>query len=83
MSLPCHEDVNTGLVSKVLVLYTGGTIGMVRNSEEVLVPARQALEANLRSLRTLHDPEFHATAELNQGTGRDWAGAKLIKVWMP
>ena len=34
--------------SKVLVLYTGGTIGMVRNAAGVLVPAPNAMEANIR-----------------------------------
>ena len=40
MGIPKHESVNTNLVSKVFVLYTGGTIGMTRNREDVLVPTR-------------------------------------------
>ena len=40
MGIPKHESVNTELVSKVFVLYTGGTIGMTRNREDVLVPTR-------------------------------------------
>ena len=58
MEIPGHRDVNTRLVSKVFVLYTGGTIGMTRNSEDVLVPAKNKLESNLRALGTFHDKEF-------------------------
>ena len=58
MEIPGHRDVNTKLVSKVFVLYTGGTIGMTRNSEDVLVPAKNKLENNLRALGTFHDKEF-------------------------
>ena len=58
MEIPGHRDVNTKLVRKVFVLYTGGTIGMTRNSEDVLVPAKNKLENNLRALGTFHDNEF-------------------------
>jgi lysophospholipase len=58
VGIPRHEDVNNMLVSKVMVLYTGGTIGMVRNQDDVLVPAKHALENNLRELKTLHDAKF-------------------------
>ena len=58
MEIPGHRDVNTKLVSKVFVLYTGGTIGMTRNSDDVLVPAKNKLENNLRALGTFHDKEF-------------------------
>ena len=44
--------------SKVLVLYTGGTIGMVRNAEGVLAPAPNALEKKIRSTCTMHDEEY-------------------------
>ena len=44
--------------SKVLVLYTGGTIGMVRNNEGVLAPAPNSLEAKVRSTCTMHDEEY-------------------------
>lgn len=44
--------------SKVLVLYTGGTIGMVRNTEGVLAPAPNALERKIRSTCTMHDEEY-------------------------
>ena len=33
---------------QVLVLYTGGTIGMVRNSEGALAPQPQAMESMIR-----------------------------------
>jgi lysophospholipase len=44
--------------SKVLVLYTGGTIGMVRNSAGVLVPQPDAIELRLRRIVTMHDEEY-------------------------
>ncbi|XP_014226538.1 L-asparaginase isoform X1 [Trichogramma pretiosum] len=44
--------------AKVLVLYTGGTIGMVRNREGVLVPLANAFVKNLRRYPNLHDKEY-------------------------
>lgn len=44
--------------SKVLVLYTGGTIGMVRNSEGALSPAAHAFEAKIRQTCTMHDEDY-------------------------
>ena len=44
--------------SKVLVLYTGGTIGMVRNAQGALAPAPNALEQKIRTTCTLHDEEY-------------------------
>ena len=41
--------------AKVLVLYTGGTIGMVRNYQGVLAPQANAMEANIRRIVTMHD----------------------------
>ena len=32
--IPTFENVDTNVVSKVFVLYTGGTIGMTRNTRE-------------------------------------------------
>ena len=56
--IPLHQDVNTNIVSKVFVLYTGGTIGMTRNDQDVLVPAKDILSNNLRALGTFHDAKF-------------------------
>ena len=64
MDIPKHKEVNTNIVSKVFVIYTGGTIGMTRNNEDVLVPAKNKLENNLRKLGTFHDEKF-ATKTLN------------------
>ena len=58
MSIATHENVNTNLVSKVFVLYTGGTIGMTRNKDDVLVPAKNKLANNLEHLGTFHDKHF-------------------------
>ena len=44
--------------AKVLVLYTGGTIGMVRNHAGVLVPEAAAMEAGLRRIVTMHDEQY-------------------------
>lgn len=44
--------------SKVLVIYTGGTIGMVKNSSGVYQPRRGALEQTLKKYPQLHDPEY-------------------------
>ncbi len=49
-------DVNNE--SRVLVLYTGGTIGMVRNAEGALAPAPHAMEAKIRLTCTMHDEEY-------------------------
>ena len=35
--IPIYENVDTNIVSKVFVLYTGGTIGMTRNHDDILV----------------------------------------------
>ena len=56
--IPRHENVNTNIVNKVFVLYTGGTIGMTRNSADVLVPAKNKLANNLQHLGTFHDKQF-------------------------
>ena len=58
MMIPKHENVNTNVVNKVFVLYTGGTIGMTRNSDDVLVPAKNKLANNLQHLGTFHDKQF-------------------------
>ncbi|XP_029174109.1 L-asparaginase isoform X2 [Nylanderia fulva] len=52
----------TGLTNKpegrVLVLYTGGTIGMMRNEQGVLVPIANAFVKNLRKYPQLYDREY-------------------------
>ena len=61
MMIPKHENVNTNVVNKVFVLYTGGTIGMTRNSDDVLVPAKNKLANNLINFLkewTVLDKEF-------------------------
>lgn len=46
--------------SRVLVLYTGGTIGMVRNERGKLVPIPQELELNIRRFPHMHDEIYSA-----------------------
>ncbi|KAI8424848.1 hypothetical protein MSG28_006772 [Choristoneura fumiferana] len=43
---------------KVLVVYTGGTIGMVKNSQGVLIPQKGAFENLIRGYPQLHDHAF-------------------------
>ncbi|KAG7200195.1 hypothetical protein KM043_000627 [Ampulex compressa] len=43
---------------RVLVLYTGGTIGMVRNENGALVPIANAFVKNLRKYPHMHDREY-------------------------
>ena len=64
--IPRHEDINTSrIVNKVFVLYTGGTIGMTRNDQDILVPAKHILASNLRALRTFHDQKFASEVLFN------------------
>lgn len=44
--------------TKVLVLYSGGTIGMVRDCDGVLRPMPQVMEKRLRTFPQLHDAEY-------------------------
>ncbi|XP_015591117.1 L-asparaginase [Cephus cinctus] len=43
---------------RVLVLYTGGTIGMTRNESGVLVPTANAFVKNLRKYPHMHDRKY-------------------------
>ncbi|CAH2094761.1 unnamed protein product [Euphydryas editha] len=43
---------------RVLVLYTGGTIGMVKNRDGVLIPQKNAFENLIRAYPQLHDNMF-------------------------
>ncbi|XP_012226364.2 L-asparaginase 1 [Linepithema humile] len=43
---------------RVLVLFTGGTIGMMRNEQGALVPIANAFVKNLRKYPQLHDREY-------------------------
>ena len=58
-SVNLNTEVNRfGNESFVLVLYTGGTIGMVRNSEGALDCAAHAMEAKIRQTCTMHDEDY-------------------------
>lgn len=43
---------------RVLVLYTGGTIGMVKNRDGVLIPQKNAFENLIRGYPQLHDSMY-------------------------
>ncbi|KAK7868259.1 hypothetical protein R5R35_000657 [Gryllus longicercus] len=47
--------------SRVLVIYTGGTIGMMRNEQNALVPVPNALVRTLRRNPVLHDEVYART----------------------
>jgi len=48
--------------SRVLILYTGGTIGM-RNGPEGYAPVRNYLEGHLRTMKQFHDEDAESEAE--------------------
>ncbi|KOC61963.1 L-asparaginase [Habropoda laboriosa] len=50
-----HDTTHDG---RVLVLYTGGTIGMVRNENRVLVPKKNAFVEKIRKYPHMHDSEY-------------------------
>uniref|UniRef100_A0A8D8SFW5 asparaginase n=1 Tax=Cacopsylla melanoneura TaxID=428564 RepID=A0A8D8SFW5_9HEMI len=47
--------------SRVLVIYTGGTIGMIINKEGVLAPKANEFENKIRQNPLMHDPEYLQT----------------------
>ncbi|XP_053984145.1 L-asparaginase 1 [Hylaeus volcanicus] len=53
-----HLASESGKDGRVLVLYTGGTIGMIRNEHGVLVPKANAFVKNLRNYPHMHDREY-------------------------
>ncbi|XP_055384094.1 L-asparaginase [Condylostylus longicornis] len=50
-----EEDVAE---ARVLVIYTGGTIGMMRNNDDVLEPIADTLVKELRQYPNLHDKKY-------------------------
>uniref|UniRef100_A0A1B0CZK4 Uncharacterized protein n=1 Tax=Phlebotomus papatasi TaxID=29031 RepID=A0A1B0CZK4_PHLPP len=56
--------------AKVLVIYTGGTIGMMRNEKNALEPIQNALVKNIRRFPHMHDVEY---AQQRFGTGASMA----------
>ncbi|CAG0905653.1 unnamed protein product, partial [Darwinula stevensoni] len=57
-SLELFQLVKNAGEAKVLVIYTGGTIGMVKNQQGVLAPVPNALEAMIRRYPHLHDEVY-------------------------
>ncbi|CAM0136054.1 hypothetical protein VKS41_005562 [Umbelopsis sp. WA50703] len=51
-----REDMVAPDVSRVLVIYTGGTIGMVNSTEHGYMPLPNYLEKTLASVARFHDP---------------------------
>ena len=48
---------------QVLVIYTGGTIGMTRNEEGALSPKAHAMESVIRQTITMHDEQYSRMRE--------------------
>ncbi|XP_037800011.1 L-asparaginase 1-like isoform X1 [Penaeus monodon] len=57
-SLDSLCDPDWSQESRVLVLYTGGTIGMVRNDRGKLAPIPRELETNIRRYPHMHDDSY-------------------------
>ncbi|CAG0920491.1 unnamed protein product [Notodromas monacha] len=53
--------------SRVLVLYTGGTIGMIKNEQGVLAPAPRQLEPHIRTYPHLHDAKYAEAFYMRDG----------------
>ncbi|XP_014249392.1 uncharacterized protein LOC106666611 isoform X2 [Cimex lectularius] len=63
ISSALSEDVNfieEDDLSVVLVIYTGGTIGMLRDENKGLVPAKNRFKKTIQNNPTMHDAEFAA-----------------------
>ncbi|XP_060805140.1 L-asparaginase 1-like [Amyelois transitella] len=60
LSINCASSVKNdcGNERKVYVLYTGGTIGMIKNNEGVLIPQKGIFENMIRSYPQLHDAMY-------------------------
>lgn len=54
----CDGGAEARNESKVLVLYTGGTIGMMRSHQGALVPTPNALEVTIRGAIHMHDEKY-------------------------
>ena len=50
-------------------MYTGGTIGMVRNSEGALAPFPHAMEDRIRATITMHDEDYSKSRFMDIGAG--------------
>ncbi|CAL4133752.1 unnamed protein product, partial [Meganyctiphanes norvegica] len=84
------ESVNiqdlTSKETRVLILYTGGTIGMVRNARGKLVPGPGQFESNIRKYPHMHD-DVYAQAKFTNSTNiplvlPQQAGKKPIVYWI-
>ena len=49
------------------MLYTGGTIGMVRNAEGALAPFPHAMEDRIRATITMHDDDYSKSRFMDIG----------------
>ncbi|KAJ1954483.1 hypothetical protein GGI12_005780, partial [Dipsacomyces acuminosporus] len=73
MRASLEESLTQG-VSKVLVIYTGGTIGMKHDKRNGYSPVKGFLPARLREISRFHDPdgfndfdiEFHRTSSISK-----------------
>ncbi|ELT98565.1 hypothetical protein CAPTEDRAFT_208987 [Capitella teleta] len=61
-SSPSSSEGGSEIEGKVLVLYSGGTIGMKTDKNGDLSPEPNVLDEALRKLTTFHDPSYAARA---------------------
>ncbi|KAJ3394202.1 hypothetical protein HDU84_009522 [Entophlyctis sp. JEL0112] len=59
----CHSELVTAREARVLVLYTGGTIGMKNHRSEGYSPARGFLTETLKSMRRFNDPSANSASD--------------------
>ncbi|BFF95270.1 L-asparaginase-like [Drosophila madeirensis] len=67
-------------VKRVLVIYTGGTFGMVPKDDGVLVPKPKALENFLRQDASLHDPNLRVPEEHKEELALPLVKGELCRV---
>ncbi|KAJ1992493.1 hypothetical protein GGI25_000166 [Coemansia spiralis] len=85
MRASLDESITRG-VSKVLIIYTGGTIGMKHDKHNGYSPAKGYLPEKLRSIERFHDPngfkdfeiEFHRSSAVHSALGQICDSASSI-----
>ncbi|OMJ21048.1 hypothetical protein AYI69_g5983, partial [Smittium culicis] len=67
-----NSDKNTSIgISRVLVIYTGGTIGMVNTPDSGYVPEKGYLTEYLKSQSRFHDPDGFEDISVVEQEGTD------------
>ncbi|KAJ1917162.1 hypothetical protein H4219_003352 [Mycoemilia scoparia] len=73
------EDTFVRGISKVLIIYTGGTIGMQHDKENGYTPVKGYLPQSLALLRRFHDPDgFRDFESYSRSSSRDEQGTPPV-----